>query len=110
VLIVVLLAFLGVSTALLWAAHAYQRLGGTNTSRVTAAFVGIWFATVFGAFLLLLMGVSEDGSANRLGSIAAIAFGETFWLLATCGLTREASLPAVCAVLSIAMLIVIAAT
>jgi hypothetical protein len=103
-----LLIFLGVSAVLLWAAHARAGLGGTNAGRVSAAFVGIWFATLFGTFVLALMGVAENSSGNEGGSVAAIAIGEVFWILVTCGPRREAQMPLIAATLSIAALIWVA--
>jgi hypothetical protein len=103
-----LLVFLGVSAILLWVAHARTGLGGTNTGRVTAAFIGIWFATLFGTFVLALMGVAENSSGNEAGSVAAIAIGEIFWILVTCGPRREAQMPVIAATLSIAVLVWIA--
>ncbi len=103
-----LLVFFGVSAVLLWAAHARAGLGGTNAGRVSAAFVGIWFATLFGTFVLALMGVAENSSGNEGGGVAAIAIGESFWILVTCGLRREAQMPVVAATLSIAVLVWIA--
>lgn len=105
-----LLVFLGVSAILLWAAHARTGLGGTNARRVSAAFVGIWFATLLGTFVLGLIGVAENSSGNEVGSVAAIAIGEVFWICVTCGPRREAQMPVIAATLSIASLVWIAAS
>ncbi|HET7127650.1 MAG TPA: hypothetical protein VFJ93_01075 [Gaiellaceae bacterium] len=107
---IVLLIFFGASAILLWAGHRAVP-AGMPTGRVTAAFAGIWLATLTGVFMLLLGGLAETRPSGLIGIVALpVAVAETFWILVTCGLNRAARAPYACALLSLALLVWMAVT
>ena len=108
--LILLLVFFAVSAFLLWVGQRTVPTG-TPTGRVTAAFVGIWFATLVGTFMLLLMGLAETRPIGEVGTVVVpVAIAEAFWIIVTCGVKSAARVPVACALFSIVILVWLALT
>src|SRR5689334_18812356 len=103
------LLFIAVLAAMLWYATRRGSVDAHASRRTTAGFAGILIATIIGLFLIALGGIAENPPDSRWPyrvDIPVLAGTiEGVWVVVTCGIGRRATMPSICALMSIGLLL-----